>query len=436
VTILYNTNYVANPNAYITLAVADAARSLWGADRVLLADNRTLLPAATSGEHDTLICIDGQRMNRGLIQRARASFRTTILWLFEDPFMLDYNVESAELFDYVFTNDPSCVPAYRGKGHYLPLAASPRLHRRDVRTDDELDYDIFFAGTMWPNRVPVIRSLITGFPDARFKLVCPTNDYLPPLPSDLSELAIQRPVSHEAFIDFANASRVSITLFRDYPSHGNASQATAPGPRLYEIGLAGTAQVVECPEEMNTEHFRSVGGVVVARGRESLHRAVSDLLGQPMLRARCALQTQHAIESNHLYTHRLRTIAEIAGLSTPERMPKRTARPQRPMRVLMCTHSTLHEREWGGVEVYQQTLCAMFAGQAEVFFWLRRNDNCRLVDENGRVLERFDGMDVGWLDSLCDAFEETAFASVLGQYDFDVVHFQHLGHHTTPRRCR
>lgn len=61
--VIYNTNYTHNPNSYLTLAVERAARALFGHDQIILADNMSLAAAAASGEHDTLICIDGQRIN-------------------------------------------------------------------------------------------------------------------------------------------------------------------------------------------------------------------------------------------------------------------------------------------------------------------------------------------------------------------------------------
>lgn len=113
--VIYNTNYTHNPNSYLTLAIERAARSLFGEDQVVLADNMTLAAYAGSGEHDTLICIDGQRINLPLMRRIRPAFKTMILWTFEDPFMRDFNVENADLFDFVFTNDPSCAEYYRGR---------------------------------------------------------------------------------------------------------------------------------------------------------------------------------------------------------------------------------------------------------------------------------------------------------------------------------
>ena len=436
-TVLYNTNYTHNPNSYLTLAVLDAAREVFGDGNVVLADNRSLAPLAASGAHDVLICLDGQRLHEGLLRRVRHAFGCVALWQFEDPFMLDYNLQHLDLFDHVFTNDPACVAAYGAKGHYLPLAASQALHFRPVKPDAELDYDIFFAGTMWPNRVQSLRRIVAAFPDARLKLVCPTNDYLPPLPSDLARRAIQWPISHEAFIDFANASRVTLTMFRDYASHGDAGQAAAPGPRLYELALAGTAQVAQCGEAMDRARFDATPGVDVAGDPAQLVDAIRRLLADPALRAERALQAQRQVAIAELYAHRLRAMRETVGPRFDVRSPApRDARPPTPpspasrkLRVLMCTHSTMHRNEWGGVEVYQQTLCAMFEREVDVLFWLRRDGQCHLMDERGAVLERFDMHEIGWLDSLTDAPEEVAFSNVLGQYGIDLVHFQHLGHH-------
>ncbi|WP_428377418.1 glycosyltransferase family protein [Lichenicoccus sp.] len=429
-TVIYNTNFTHNPNAYLTLAVMDAARQVFGNTDVVLADNRTLAPLAAGGLHDVLICLDGQRLHEGLLRRVRHAFPTMILWLFEDPFMLDYNLRNIALFDFVLTNDPSCTAAYGAKGHYMPLAASLRFHHRSIKPDADLDYDIFFAGTMWPNRVRSLRRILTAFPDARLKLVCPTNEYLPPLPGDLARLAIPWPVSHASFIDFANASRVTLTMFREYASHGDIGQATAPGPRLFELACSGTAQVVECGDAMQSGRFEALHGIDLVRSGEALVGAVRRLLHDPLLRASQAIAAQDCALSSQLYTHRLQALRGITGGNFGVRtLPAASTAVARRLRVLMCTHSTIHSNEWGGVEVYQQTVAAMLERHADILFWLRRDGQCQLVDSAGLVLERFDMHPIGWLDSLTDAAEEAAFANVLGQYGFDLVHFQHLGHH-------
>ena len=429
-TILYNTNFTHNANAYLTLAVQRAAEVVFGAGNVVLADNRTLAELAASGEHATLICLDGQRLHRPLIERVRPAFQSTVLWLFEDPFMLDYNLAHAGLFDYVFTNDPSCASHYPS-GHYLPLAASENLQFRPVREDAACEYDIFFAGTMWPNRVNTLRALLERFETKRFKLVCPTNSYLPPLPRDIAARAVQWPISLPSFVDFANASRVTLTMFRDYASHGSASQATAPGPRLFELAMAGAAQVVELDPALPAGNFRVIEGVACCDSLPALVAEIDTLLQNPALRESRAAAAQRSVRESHCYENRLQQIAAVTQADfTRKAAPKPVAMSARRMRVLMCTHSTMRQPDWGGVEVYQQILVTALAQPVEVLFWLRRGTTCTLEAADGTMLEQFTAPEIGWLDSLTDAAEETAFANALCQYGIDVVHFQHLGHHT------
>lgn len=429
--VIYNTNYTHNPNAYLTLAIRRAAEDLFGKDNIILADNMTLAGLAASGEHDTLLCIDGQRLNTALMRRIRPAFKVMILWTFEDPFMRDFNVDHSGFFDFIFTNDPSCADYYHGKGYYLPLAASRWLHERPVLASTACDYDICFAGTMWPNRVRTLRRIITAFPDARLKLICPGNEYLPPLPDDIATLALQRPVSHEAFIDFANTSAVTLTMFRDYASHGNVSQATAPGPRFFELALAGTAQVVEAAPQMPLEYFDVVEGISVARDADNVVAHIARLLGNKNLRRKMAQSAQKSVLQMHLYEHRLEQIQDItkANFARTPSSKIQVFERRRRLRVLFCTHSTVHEQEWGGVEVYQRVLCSLLGRDVEFFYWLRRGTFCRLLSTSGQELERFDVPERDWQDILCDAAEETVFSSVLSQYNIDVVHFQHLGHH-------
>ncbi|MDI2089813.1 glycosyltransferase [Commensalibacter oyaizuii] len=432
--VIYNTNYTHNSNSYLTLAVGRAAKELWGDENVIVADNMNLLSVAATYEHEVLICIDGQRTDFELMKRLRPCFKTMIFWAFEDPFMLDFNINVTANFDYVFTNDPSCVDSYQVEAYYLPLAGSQSIHYRDVKNTENLDYDIFFAGTMWPNRVGVLRRLILAFPDARFKLVCPGNDYLPPLPNDLVERVLPRPVSIESFIDFANASQVTLTMFRNYASHGDVGQATAPGPRLYELGLSGTAQVVELPSEMDEKYLKELEGVSIAHNTEEVIENIAKILNTKGLRKKLATATQRAVLDRHLYKNRLQQIADITQADFKKKTEKAIAQipsqRQGKLRVLFVTHSTVHEHVWGGIEVYQQILSTTMVKDVEFFYWLRRRGACYLTDANGKEIERFDMPDVGWLDSMNDAGEETAFSSVLNQYGFDIAHIQHLGHHT------
>lgn len=71
----------------------------------------------------------------------------------------------------------------------------------------------------------------------------------------------------------------------------------------------------------------------------------------------------------------------------------------------------------------------MLGREIEFFYWLRRGVHCRLTSASGQELERYDVPEVGWIDAMCDGAEEMAFSNAISQYNIDIVHFQHLGHH-------
>ena len=385
--VIYNTNYTHNSNSYLTLAVFWAAKKLWGEDNVVVVDNMDILSVAASGEHEVIICIDGQRTDYELMKRLRPCFKTMIFWAFEDPFMLDFNVQVTTIFDYVFTNDPICVKAYQAKAFYLPLAASDQIHYRKVKETDALDYDICFAGTMWPNRVDILRRVIIAFPQARYKLICPANEYLPPLPAG-----------------------------------------------LYELGLAGTAQSVELPAGMNEKYLKEINGVAIAHNTEEIIKQIAEVIEKKNIRKKMAISSQQSVMKSHLYQNRLKIIEDVtqADFSLKKKEKKIIVESQfkKKLKVLFVTHSTIREQVWGGIEVYQQIISFGLVKDVECYYWLRRRGACTLTDSNGQELERFDMPDVGWLDSMNDAGEETAFSNIINQYGFDVVHIQHLGHHT------
>ena len=92
-----------------------------------------------------------------LVAWCRAEGIPTVFWNKEDPPNYDRFLETARLFDQVFTVDAERIPDYqRDLGHdridLLPFAAQPRIHnpvRRAPKTRD-----IAFAGTWFAEKHP------------------------------------------------------------------------------------------------------------------------------------------------------------------------------------------------------------------------------------------------------------------------------------------
>src|SRR5437868_9674792 len=95
---------------------------------------------------------------RALIDWCRAEGIPTVFWNKEDPPNFDFFIDTAKLFDHVFTCDGDMVPRYREVlGHdrvdVLQFAAQPRVHNPIQQPKGRL-HDVVFAGMYFRDKHP------------------------------------------------------------------------------------------------------------------------------------------------------------------------------------------------------------------------------------------------------------------------------------------
>ena len=74
----------------------------------------------------------------------------------------------------------------------------------------------------------------------------PTNEHLPPINLPLSPSSYSWKTPNSEFARIASLSRISLSIHRDFSTHpGAKTLATTPGPRLFEIGMAGGFQLFD-----------------------------------------------------------------------------------------------------------------------------------------------------------------------------------------------
>ena len=143
----------SNPNHYICLAIERALAQRAAVASVTRADYVSAISAARDRRCNLFLAFDGEELDRDIAARLARVCGTSILWVTEDPYELQFNLDNADLFDLVFSNDSGSVAAYGAKGRHLALAADPGMHYRALPApgdDDHYLYDLFFAGTACP----------------------------------------------------------------------------------------------------------------------------------------------------------------------------------------------------------------------------------------------------------------------------------------------
>lgn len=95
---------------------------------------------------------------RELVAWCKAEGIPTVFWNKEDPPNFDFFIDTAKLFDYVFTCDGDMLPKYREVlGHdrvdVLQFAAQPRVHNPVQQREGRL-HDVVFAGMYFRDKHP------------------------------------------------------------------------------------------------------------------------------------------------------------------------------------------------------------------------------------------------------------------------------------------
>ena len=426
---------VNNPNYYMVKSIRQALARQADVEVELL-NYFDAVKMARSTRYDILLAVDGEGINLSIVSRLKQVVGATILWVWEDPYERPVNVETAALFDLVFTNDPGSVGFYKEPALHMPLAAAAKL---PVRTADaDYDYDLFFAGSAWPNRVVALRQLMRAMPHLRSRIVLQYNPGVPKTYLELPDSDYVGSISHADFLSLSNRSRVTLTLQRAFSGDGQKRAAKAPGPRLFEIALAGGYQVVE-DSGIDIGSYFSVGKELdtfadpmqmasQSTPRSKIPSAASRWPRRPRFAPRRNIPMMCA--SKKCCEYFWRGVARITKTTAP------VVVSERKKCVLFVVHNAVSYGSFGGVEVYQQILARQIANEYNVLFFLPDHPPIYMgmrryivTDDKHKVLSSYLVYEYDMYLALRHPMLEKVLAEVVDSYNVDLIHFQHLINH-------
>lgn len=418
-------------NQYIVDAIGAAFRARLGtAGHVLEVDYTDIGTLARSRDVDLFLAIGGAGAIAEPISRAAAAARRSALWTTEDPYELRENIKFAARFDMVFTNDSVALPYYQGNVRHLALAGARKYHDCPVRVaPSDLWFDLFFIGTAWPERVDQIDLLLDHLdPRLRRKIGLARNPHLPDRQISDLDLITDFRVSPREFARLANRSAVALTLDRTFSGDpSNDRKGETPPPRLFELALAGTAQVYVTGRSDVARYFEPDREIVVAGSIEEAARAIERLAADPVRRNAMAQAARERALAEHLYEHRVDEIL-TAMAALPPRAPTVAASDAR-RRVLFVSHNLAGTPPFGGVELYQDTLAAAVKGfDFHVLYFDRISERVSLKDYQTGEVRTFNAGPIPE-GSISDPARERILGDLIGEFGFDLIHYQHLiGH--------
>lgn len=417
-----------NPNRYISRALFSALRRNALASEVVWASYVDALDLALEQSFDAFIAFGGEEAHNPVVQRICQLIPKRIIWFTEDPYETYRNRTVAEDFDLVFTNDAASVKDYAGSARHLPLAGDRDSQLLPVLAT-KTRYDLFFAGTAWPNRLKFLSELRKSRPGLKLKTVLVTNPAIDPYISEYRDaFEFSAGVSIRDFCRLANQSLLTLTLPRQFSTDEQRPTAASdtPGPRLFEIALAGSCQLVDAGTTPHVKqlfdddrHFLSYASMKECETR------IDEALSSPERVRQIAQSAQAHCLDRHLYDHRADELMQAL-----QRLPARAIAPapqSRRRRVLFITHNVVEQGHFGGAEIYLDTaLKNIQAHDTWVLTAHHDSKTYRLLGPDGKEIEQIVLPTPMHPGDLTQTELEQWLARILSRYAFDIVHINHL----------
>ncbi|WP_257160524.1 glycosyltransferase family protein [Corynebacterium cystitidis] len=259
---------------------------------------------------------------RDLIKECYRRKIPTVFWNKEDPTHFHDFLETARLFDYVFTTDEDTITEYRAElGHQsiftLPFAAQPAVHNPARNRINYAVNDVAFAGTYFSHKFPerkvqmdlILGAAVKGAEEGRFSF-----DIFSRHAGGEDKYQFPKPFSR--YVRGALPYSQMLTAYRSYKAFLNVNSVVdSPSMcarRIFEISASGTP-VVTTRSKAVPQFFPQDEVPVVDNSEEALSY-MRALVNSPELRERMVHKAQRRIWENHTYQHRARTILRTIGL--------------------------------------------------------------------------------------------------------------------------
>lgn len=257
----------------------------------------------------------------------------TVFWNKEDPAHFEDFLDTASLFDHVFTTDINTINAYRrrlghDRVHVLTFAAAQTIHNPIRAHGNGPIGDVAFAGMYFAHRYPERRAQM----ELLLGAACNLEDVLESGLDIYSRMLgdnpdYQFPEPYKSRVAGSLSYPEMLTAYREYKVFLNVNSITdSPtmcARRIFEITASGTP-VVSTPSAAIGEFF-SPDEVFVVESQEQAENTIKALVRSKEVRDRATHRAQRRIWRNHTYSHRAAKVLDVAGFT--EQAHQITSRP-------------------------------------------------------------------------------------------------------------
>lgn len=301
-----------NTNQAIRTYLADGVMQAYLTSSVFTCPLETALTKIAELRPNLIIAIGGLVPDtvdlRGLRRAADKVGARIAFWLHDDPYEFDYAFKANSVADIIFTNDRASLSQYNHQSvHHLPMGACPKTHFRPLQLCINKDIAVSFCGVGYPNRVSFLRQAAHTLERGRVEI------YGTDWPTDLQFCRNKRLKSSE-MIELASRSLITLNIGRQFNIANRRYNipASTPGPRTFEVALAGSAQIYLASGHEIYDYFLDRCEMIIAHNVKDVQRAITQSIDEPTWAMDIAKRAQERALKDHSYMSRASTMIELA----------------------------------------------------------------------------------------------------------------------------
>ncbi|CDN41912.1 glycosyltransferase [Paenibacillus sp. P22] len=275
-----------------------------------------------------------------LLNWCRENGVPTAFWNKEDPIHFNKFIDTAQLFDYVFTTDSNMIADYQKKIKHnrvfaLPFSADPSLHN-PVKLPEGRKHKINFAGSYYSNRHEDRQNAM----DILFNLAC---EYEFDIYDRNFEANLKNKNSNFQFPDFLKNHIIGSLSYEDIEKaykgyriclnvNSVIDSPTMFSRRVFEALASGTP-VVSTKSKGIQAMFNNL--VINSNEVHVLEEEMNLLMNDDLYYRRKSLEGIREIYLNHTYQHRLQYLVNKIGIKVEHPLPMKQ----------ICMVSVVHSKE-------------------------------------------------------------------------------------------
>ena len=258
-----------------------------------------------------------------LVDYCKQSGIPTVFWNKEDPPHFEDFLDTAKLFDYVFTTEGRLIPEYKSRlGHdqvaLLPFAAQPKLHNPIRTTLAPRSGEIVFGGMYFRDKYPERRAQMDRLLTAAQRLSLDIYSR-----QSGGDPKYQFP---DAFVDNVHNGipyHQMVTAYKEYKVVINVNSVvdseTMCARRIFEATACGAAVITE--PTAATRYFFPDELLTETNSEQEAYLNMRTLLRSEEYRDRLVHKAQRHVWENHTYAHRARVVETVLGYSGESMTP-------------------------------------------------------------------------------------------------------------------